>query len=212
MLKGAGDMYSTATDLMKWLQSFTSTQIASQSTKKRMFEWGVATGKNSSETYGYGWYIDHSSPLRLYHGGGTWGYSTYSATYPDDKVDIVMLSNVSTLPVSSIAADVEKIVFGLPFTMPVTETVVQDSVDSNLYLGSYTAEMNGMVLTIGRVKDRMYVKLGSNPPFEIYTKGNHQFFGKKVAVDFTFQLEEGAVTGLLAERGGQVHTFRKDKP
>ena len=212
MLKGAGDLYATATDLMKWMDGVQSSKIIHPAAKAKMFGSGVTTTRGNREKYGYGWYVHREPRLKYYHGGGTWGYSTHLALYPNDRVRIVILSNVSTLPISGIAEDVEKIVFGLPFTLPVVEMAVKNPVDIALYPGNYTAEANGMALTVTGVDDRLYAKLGGNPPFEIYPMDIHRFFGKKVEVNLTFQVSEGIVTGLLAERSGQSHLFTRDTP
>jgi len=212
MLKGAGDMYSTATDLLKWNNSFFSNKLLSAKGKEIVFEKTTNSKSKNGDSYGYGWYLNSNTPKKFYHGGGTWGYSTYTSIYLDiDKTSIIILSNVSTLPITNIASDVEKIIFGKPFEMPSIEEVSKKPVNLEMYIGEFITEENNMVLRIIRAKNSLYVKLGENPPFEIYSKGNHQFFGKKVEIEFTFIVNDvDIVTGLTANGMGKSFQFKKD--
>jgi len=207
MLKGAGDMYSTATDLLKWNNSFLSNTLLSEKTKANIF---TQQTKKNSESYGYGWYMSSDVPKKQYHGGGTWGYSSYNAMYPDKQISIIILSNISTLPISTIALDVEKIIFRQPFQIPSIEKVSKKSVNLEMYSGNFISKTSKMVLVLKKVGNSLYAKLGSNPPFEIYPKGNHQFFGKKIEIDITFQINNDLVSGLMAERMGKTFNFIKE--
>ncbi|MEO0340952.1 MAG: hypothetical protein AAF242_17295, partial [Bacteroidota bacterium] len=122
-----------------------------------------------------------------------------------------MLSNVSTLPMTTIATDVEKIVFNQPFQMPAIQHKLQELINHELYSGQYISDSKKMVLAIIRSKNRLYAKLGNNPPFEIYPKGQHQFFGKKVELEITFEVQDDTIIGLSADRMGQSFHFKKEK-
>lgn len=210
ILKGAGDMYSNATDLLKWNNSFFSNTLFGEKTKAKIFTKQNKTVVNSGDNYGFGWFISSDKPLKYYHGGGTWGFSTHSAMYPDKQISIIILSNVSTLPISAIAEDVEKIVFGKPFQIPTVDEISKESVNLEMYCGTFISDSNKMTLSISTVNNSLYAKLGNNPTFEIYPKGNHQFFGKKIEIEFTFEITYDLITGLSAERMGQLFHFKKD--
>ncbi|MDD7888193.1 serine hydrolase [Flavivirga sp. 57AJ16] len=212
MLKGAGDMYSTTTDLLKWNNSFFSNSLLSEKSKEIVFAKTTNSKSKNGNSYGYGWYLNSDIPKKFYHGGGTWGYSTFTSIYADnDKTSIIILSNVSTLPITNIASDVEKIVFGKPFQMPSIEKVSEKPIDLEMYIGEFITEENKMVLNIIKAENSLYAKLGENPPFEIYPKGNHQFFGKKVEIEFTFAVNDiNVVTGLTANGMGKSFQFKKD--
>lgn len=211
MLKGAGDIYSTATDLLKWNNSFFSNRLLSEKTKATMFaQDSNLVVKIDGDNYSYGWYMNPEKVQKQYHGGGTWGYSAYTATYPEKKISIIILSNVSTLPISALAVDVENIVFGKPFKMPTETEVAKESVNLERYSGKFISDSNKMALSISTVQNSLYAKLGNNPPFEIYPRGNHQFFGKKIEIELTFEVTNDLINGLSAERMGQIFHFRKD--
>lgn len=211
MLKGAGDMYSTATDLLKWNNSFFSDKLLSEKGKEIVFSKTTNSNPKNGDSYGYGWYLSSDTPKKCYHGGGTWGYSTYTSLYSDsDKTSIINLSNVSTLPITNIASDVERIVFRKPFQMPSIEKVSEKPINLEMYIGEFITDENKIVLNIIQAENSLYAKLGGNPPFEIYPKGNHQFFGKKVEIEFTFVVNDtDVVTGLTANGMGKSFQFKK---
>ena len=202
-------MYSTATDLLKWNNSFFSNTLLSEKTNATVLSHQSQATFKSGDNYGYGWYVNSEMPQKQYHGGGTWGYSTYTAKYPYNKISIIILSNISSLPITAIASDVEKIVFGEPFEMPSIEEVYEDSVNLEMYSGKFVSDSNKMVLIISKIENGLYAKLGNNPLFEIYPKENHRFFGKKIEIEITFEIANDLITGLSAERMGQLFHFKK---
>jgi CubicO group peptidase (beta-lactamase class C family) len=209
MLKGAGDMISTASDLLKWSSSFFTNTLLKDETKAVLFTPDKTT-RSEDKTNSYGWYVDTEKPKKYYRGGGTWGYSSYLVLYPEDEITIIILSNISFLPTEAIAGDIEKIVYGLPFKMPVLEEAVPESaVDLNLYTGNFLSDSNNMNLRIIQNESGLFAKLGGNPAFQIYPKGNHQFFGKKVDIQFSFDIKDGAVRSLTAEGMGRTFHFTK---
>lgn len=208
MLKGAGDMYSTSTDLLKWNNSFFSNALLSE--RATAFIQGSKTEATKGNKYSYGWHVNSEDPQKQYHGGGTWGYSTYTAAYPENQISIILLSNVSTLPISEIAEDVEKIVLGKPFQIPPVPEIFNEPINLDLYCGIFFSDSNEMALNITKHGNSLYAKLGSNPPFEIYPLGSHQFFGKKIEIEITFEIISDLITGLSAERMGQIFHFKKE--
>jgi len=207
MLKGAGDLYSTGEDLLKWTNSFLSKKIMTEEMIARIF---ASPEDGSDKKYGYGWYIGEGLPPKYFHGGGTWGFSTQITFFPKEKIQVIVLSNVSALPIGKISGDVAKIVLGLPFEMPeVKKQVVQSDVDLKKYSGRFVSDSGKMKLQIIHHEQGLFAQLAGNPPFQVYPKGEHQFFGKKVDIDLTFETEGELIIGLKAERMGQVFHFSK---
>lgn len=206
MLKGAGDLYSTATDLLKWNNAFLSGQLPNPVLMDTLRK----TNSKDAIYYGFGWYVSDEKPRKLYHGGGTWGYSTYTAFYPESGISIILLSNASTLPMTTIGRDVEQIVFGKPFLMPTVKRAIStDSTTLERYTGKFVSDSKRMTLTITHSGKRLYAQLAGNPPFQIHPGGRHRFFGRKADVKFTFELEDNQIMGLTAQRQGQTIHFNK---
>lgn len=205
MLKGAGDLYSTAKDLMLWNQSFLLTSRLSPAEQSKVFG-----SKNKGESYGYGWYVDQANYKKYYHGGGTWGFSSHNAFYPEERVSIIILSNVSTLPVSSIAAQLEKIVFGQSIDIPrATEGGEKPELPLAKYAGSYLSTPGQMKFNIVLQKQQLFAQLQGNPPFLITPMGGNRFLGKKIDIELEFTAVNGEITGIVAQRMGRKFEFKK---
>jgi hypothetical protein len=94
--------------------------------------------------------------------------------------------------------------------MPVVEGVSKESVNLDRYRGTFISDSNKMALSVSTFKNSLYAQLGRNPPFEIYPRGDHQFFGKKIEIEFTFEINNDLIIGLSAERMGQLFHFKKE--
>ena len=200
ILKGSGDMYASAKDLLTWCSSFTNHQLFTLQEQQLIF---------GHQEYGYGWFIGEAPPKHYYHGGGTWGYSSYLAFYPKEQISIVILSNTSTLPVKEMGRFIEKIVFEHPIKMPLLQKETSQTFDPKLYAGTFVSDSGKMILKVTTQNSKLYAQLANKPAFKIYFKGKHQFFGRKVAVTFSFELKNGQITGLTAQRMGKIFHFNK---
>jgi CubicO group peptidase (beta-lactamase class C family) len=214
LMKGSGDMYATAGDMNKWLNSF-SGDIWGVGTVKQSFTSHSGKAMHSNDdTYGYGWFIRPASQqlkTACYHGGGTYGCSAIAVWYPDEKLSIVVLSNVSAQPVNEIWADIEKIIFNEPFELPQLKETIKLTPDQlQKYQGLYISEPAGMELQLIASNQQLFAKMGGSPAFEIFPESALSFYGKKMNIKFVFKTnQQGIITSLQADGRGQVITFNK---
>lgn len=111
-LYAAGGLYSTVDDLYRWTQALYRDQLISQENLEKAFSIQTTT-PDGRANYGYGWYISDSLGHRLLeHEGSVPGFHNYLAHYPDDEVDIVILSNLDSSDVLALAKGIEGLVFG----------------------------------------------------------------------------------------------------
>ena len=109
-LYSAGGLYSTVEDLHRWHQALFTDQMVSQSTLDQIFSPQVVTEKYGAE-YGYGWVVSESQGHRVvWHDGTIPGFTNYFAYYPDDRLDIIILSNLDTSDVPAMAKGIEDII------------------------------------------------------------------------------------------------------
>ena len=192
LMKGSGDLYASAGDLLRFANSFGNGKWPLK-LEKEMFAAHSEEPVGHGDLYGYGWFIKNSHeeiPKAYYHGGGSFGVSTLVAFYPEEKLAIALLCNVAVLPVNEIWADLEKMIFGKPFAMPLIRknmTITTNEIKS--LPGNYVSD-NGMQLQVISQSGKLYAKLGNNPLFEIFCEEPMKYYGKKVSIDFIF--EEGA--------------------
>jgi CubicO group peptidase (beta-lactamase class C family) len=102
----AGALYSTVEDLHAWDRALYTDQVVSKASRDRMF----TVVKNN---YGYGWMMDRNAgSARVHHGGGINGFITEIARYPDEKLAVIVLSNVQGSAAGKTANDLASIALG----------------------------------------------------------------------------------------------------
>ncbi|MEM9986058.1 MAG: serine hydrolase domain-containing protein [Bacteroidota bacterium] len=204
MMKGGGNLYSDARDVNQWCRSFLDAETwgADIQTRSLQAVSDMPMPHKKGDRYARGWYIRGSNqrgPWAYHIGGGTYGFSSKAAIYPDSKLSLVILSNVSFLPMDDVLwRDLEKLAFKQAFRMPAAfPDVVQLSPHTlSEYAGIYRAN-NGRTLQLLFHQNQLFAKLGPAPPFQIYAYGHDVLFGKKVEVRFRF----------LRDEAGQLHAL-----
>jgi CubicO group peptidase (beta-lactamase class C family) len=111
----AGGLYSTVGDLYKWDQALYTDQLVSKETLNTIFTSTVSVpvmnGFPYGGVYGYGWVIArHAGHRIIEHSGGTYGFSSYLARYPDDQITVIVLSNLDITNPTSIGGALADIV------------------------------------------------------------------------------------------------------
>ncbi len=102
----AGNIVSTAGDMLKWDEALFAGKIVSPQDVSAMTSPGMlANGKSTS--YGFGWIIDkQSGHKRIWHNGGRFGFGASNSVFPGDHLRMVVLINDVAVAPSSIATKV----------------------------------------------------------------------------------------------------------
>jgi CubicO group peptidase (beta-lactamase class C family) len=106
--KGAGDVYSTASDIERWHRSLRAVLPADQS-RRMMFTAHATAGQSpgtwgTADAYGYGWYLHGPAPVTLrYHSGHNSGFNSFSAWLPEKELSLVILTNDDSVDPQAIA-------------------------------------------------------------------------------------------------------------
>ena len=99
---GAGDVWSTAGDLLRWDRAVASGAVLSAASRHLMFTNHVLVRDQGASTvirpegYGYGWFlgrVDVPGHRALFHPGDNAGFVALNAWLPDDDIQLVVLSN-----------------------------------------------------------------------------------------------------------------------
>jgi len=93
---GSGNMHSTTTDLLKWLNNFNAPQTHWEEPFKLMKTLDKLND-GSDNNYAFGLFINkHLGPDIIQHSGAIGGFRTYAGTFPDEKLSIAVLTNFSS--------------------------------------------------------------------------------------------------------------------
>ena len=105
-LFSAGSLYSTAEDMYRWDQALYTTVLLPQPLLDQIWT-------PYMNNYGYGWQIANLYGHReISHPGLIDGFATSIARFPDERVTIIVLSNMSSADTTSISNYLASLVFG----------------------------------------------------------------------------------------------------
>ena len=151
----AGDagLYSTVDDLYRWSRIMDGGGLVSAADIAEVFTPGL-------NQYGYGWFIDSGfNRKRRQHNGMLPGYLSEFIKYPDDKLTIILFSNVDTARMRSIVRDITAIALGAPFDLPVRGNVTKLTAEQIIRLEGDYKMANGAILTIRNEPDYLMAKI-----------------------------------------------------
>lgn len=109
-----GSLCSSVIDLLKWQDGLHGGRVLSPELYEQMIT--PATLNDGSKTeYGYGVGIsDRQGHRVISHSGGTVGYSSFLSHYPDDRLTIVILTNLQGDNMGALELQIARVVLGIP--------------------------------------------------------------------------------------------------
>lgn len=202
----AGALYSTTGDLLKWEQGLFGGKVIKPESLAKMTT-------PFKKDYGFGISIRTSAGHKLVtHNGGIEGFSTSMNYFPDDKVTVIVLGNLTTGAPDQMAAYLAKVALGLPVTLtserkevPVSPSTLAD------YVGTYHIpdfEADNIVA----LKDgHLTTKLGKQNAVDLYSESETRFFLKIADVEIEFFRDPAthAVNRLVVFQGDAQHEGKK---
>lgn len=90
----AGALISNVLDVAKWDAALYTEQLVKRATLEQMWT-PTKLNDGKEQPYGFGWGVDtYRTRKRISHGGGIPGFSTFIARFVDDKLTVIVLSNL----------------------------------------------------------------------------------------------------------------------
>ena len=203
----AGALYSTTGDLLLWDQALYTEKLVSRKTLDEIF-----TPVKSN--YGYGWNIGKQFEHReISHGGGIYGFATEISRFPDDKLTVVVLSNVQGAPAGKVANDLAAIVFGAKYEIPKErKEIVVDQKILETYVGDYQLAAPKIILRFSLENGRLFGLLSGQTRFALSAESETVFFSKDAPVQITFIKDaNGKTTGMTFKQGATEIPAQKIK-
>ena len=140
----AGALYSTVEDLLLWDQALYTERLVPRASLEAMFMLCPFLSN-----YGYGVAVGQQFKRRwIGHSGGIHGFLTHLIRYPDEKLFVVVLSNLTSAKPAGVSQTLTAIVFGEEYDVPEVRTPIQLESDvCQSYEGEYELAP-GIVITI----------------------------------------------------------------
>jgi CubicO group peptidase (beta-lactamase class C family) len=91
-----GSLYTSVLDLAKWDAALYGEKLLKRESLAQMWT-PVKLNGGSTEPYGFGWFVMDAKGHRLIEHEGAWqGFNANIARYPDDKLTVIVLTNLKS--------------------------------------------------------------------------------------------------------------------
>ena len=184
-LEGSGSVYSTTTDMLRWLEAVRGRSVPDVRGFPYPYGWGQRTrfGREMLEQNG-------RIPI---------GYASYAGLYEKDDVVVVVLSNIQAEVTEQIGVDLAAIAFGGAYRAPEVRRLAPPPADSaffRAYEGKYQISP-GFVLTVRAVPEGLLLAGPDGAFLPLDHEGADRFFFRPLYVPVLFQRNgQGKIAGL----------------
>ena len=199
---GAGALYSTTVDLLKWEQGLFGGKLLQAASLQKMTT-------PFKQNYAFGLSVETAGGHKvIQHGGGIEGFNTEVAYYPDDKLTVVVLGNVNGGAPGDIAGKLAALARGETVKLPGERKEI--TLDPRLlerYLGAYQLAP-GVNLLITRENNQLFSQLTGQAAFPIFPESETMFFLK--VVDSQIEFPKDDIQGKKSQL--TIHQNGRDTP
>lgn len=196
---GAGGLYSTTRDLLRWTTALFGGRLLSASALEKM----ITPGRNDNA---YGLVVGAVQGRKLMrHGGMIEGFSSHLAYDHENKLTVVVLANVYGGAAAELSSQLGALARGENVILPSDrQTVEVPAATLKRYVGVYqlTPQITNTVrLTAGQLT----TQLSGQPALPLFPESDRKFFLKAVDAQVEFVTDDQSrVTGLIQRQGGRT--------
>ena len=213
----AGGMHSTPDDLYQFDQALNGdglfTRTLLEKAWKPRVKYVAPPPFDTDGMYCYGWMSgeDYGHPY-LNHGGWVEGFITQYWRYPQDKMTVILTSNVEGPYVINIQKGLVAALFGKPFQMPVAHKAVDlPRATLERYAGMYHTNL-GFELAIFMEEGHLMAQGTNQPKFQMQAQSETEFFFAAVDTLVRFNVSpQGEVQSMTIHLNGKDSTAPKVK-
>ena len=197
---GAGALYSTTEDLLRWKQGLFGGKLLSAASLAED-DHAVQERLRASASW--------SPMLRRpqagsQHGGGIEGFNTQLTYYPDSKITVAVLANVNGNVPTQLADQLGTLAHGDAVRLSAERTTIELPRDKlERLVGAYElAPTATMRITV--VGNQLHSQLGPQPVIPLFAESETKFFPRVVEAELEFELDAaGTATALVLRQGGR---------
>ena len=200
----AGGIYSTVEDLYHFNQAFRDNSLLTRKSIDEMLS-------PFTRYYGYGWILTSRFDQKLiFHTGGNPGFTSSLECFPDKDVCVIVLSNQDYCEATLVARDLEAILFGAKYQLPIAQTFAEiDPAIYRRYVGTYES-IPGIQVKIYVNGVQLMQVAPHGDVFYMIPKSSTEFFIKDKATSFSFVADgDGAASELVVHNGSIDIHFRR---
>jgi CubicO group peptidase (beta-lactamase class C family) len=210
---GAGGLFTTVRDLLKWDQNFYSGKVGGKSLLEQVQTPG-ALNSGKPLTYAWGLQIGSYRGLRVVeHSGSLGGYRAHLARYPERHVSVALLCNLAVITPGPLARQIADIVIAEQFPQPKPTGVLGDATGGPLHRvdpatvrtdgvdGVYVSDELEAMFTVTARDGRLLLQRADDAeaqPLTVAADGNFRF--RNLTIRFV-RGKDGKIEALLVDAG-----------
>jgi len=195
---GAGALYSTTHDLMKWNEALYGGKLLQPASLAQMIT-------PTLDTNALGLFVREENNHKLvWHNGAIEGFNTYLAWDPETRSSIVVLGNLNGAAPDVIGAQLAALVQGQAVTLASERVAIAlSATELEEYVGAYPLAPT-FVITIRTVDGKLQAQATGQAPFDIHPESKDRFFLTNIDAQLSFTRNaDGKVDGLVLHQNGQ---------
>lgn len=214
---GASNVYSTCSDILKWSKNFSQ---ASKEWQKAFTTLKTLDVLNSGKknNYAFGVFVDDFiGNHRVQHTGAIAGFRSIMYTYPNDDLEIVILSNFTSNQIFKIADEISQ----LFLQNKSTPAIIEESVNSiklnaevlKKYEGMYWNDKNNYARKIYLENDILWYMRSNNKksPLIPISENEFQMGGVNEKIRLKFDTKSNQMNFISAENSVDIFEKYEDK-
>lgn len=211
-----GSLYLTVLDMAKWDASLYGEKLLKKASLEQMWT-PVKLNSGKTHAYGFGWSFSEVKGHKIIEHGGAWqGFTTFIARYVNDRLSVIVLTNLA-------GADPGKIAHGIagiynpelaPVALMAPDARSADTQNDpkllDAYVGEYELEPS-FTITITKEGNALFGQATGQAKFQLYPESATRFFLKVVDAKVEFFKDANAkVSHLVLYQNGE-HQAKKIK-
>ncbi len=200
---GATSLFTTVEDLSRWLTNLDTGAVGGSHALTEMHTQGVLNDGTKIE-YALGMTIGTYRGKKIVgHSGSDAGYRTHVVRIPQEKLGIVVLSNLGSVNASQAAFDIADVVLADKLDPKPTPELKNESGDVaelsaealQRFVGTYQLSDGGMT-EVRLDGEKLVAQLPGGPAMEMIPQSDKEFLVKEVQARVAFTLAEDAKSAL----------------
>jgi len=218
---GATSLFTTVEDLSRWAMNFEEPVVGNKAIMERMNTRFVLNNGDTID-YALGQSIGNYRGLHMIsHGGSDAGYRTFLGRFPDQRFDVVVLSNMASFNPTGIAMKITDIYLDGQFQKVQLEDIEAEAVPAGVeidadtlkaYTGDYVMD-DGTVFTVLLQEDGLAITVAGQPEFKLEPLSTTRFRLTVANAEFTFfRDEDNQVSQMKLKQGADELIMNRAEP
>jgi CubicO group peptidase (beta-lactamase class C family) len=177
---GTTSLFTTVEDMARWDDNFHHHKVGGAAIIDQMLTPGRLNG-GGPMTYGFGLNIHSYRGLTIVeHSGADAGYRAHFLRFPDQRLAVVCLCNLSTMTPRTLALAVADIALADQFPEPIYDETLESSEPDERLAGVYRNDDTGDLLRVTRDDEGLAIGFGHSLRLERLRGGTYRIEGQRL--------------------------------